>query len=161
MLTRPNDVASYEPGDVIGFVDAEKASKIVLGGNVDLFAEGTFQQIRFNFTAAVDRVGSVTVTMDTIQLSKVNLELWLFGQDVQNQKDNMPFSPTERDLLNLLTVVQFDEFQTPGKRVFQSRKTDFMIPLIRDLWGVLVVRSAYTPKASGKVLIGMSYFINN
>jgi hypothetical protein len=115
---------------------------------------------RFNFNGPVSVLGSVLVAFDANQTAKVALEFWVFRQELKIQEDNTPFSPTLRDLTNLVAVIPLDEFPVAGKRVFQSRQANIMIQTVRNLWGVLVVKSPFTPTAGGEFLISLTFEYN-
>lgn len=155
IFDRPNDTVAYSAGDVIGFTNAEKLSRIGIPAEIRA-AEGSSQMLRFSFNGPVSVIGSVLVAFDAIQSAKVALELWIFRQELKIQEDNTPFAPTLRDLTNLVAVIPLDEFPVAGKRVFQSRQANIMIPTVRDLWGVLVVKSPFTPTAGGEFLISLT-----
>lgn len=144
-LTRPNDSTVYSGGDVIGFIDADKAGKW-----------GTSQAIRLRFLDIVQTVESICVVLDSVQARSIELELWVFRQAIEIQVDNAPFAPTEKDLMGLLAVIPLKEFQVQGKKVLRSDMTGIPVPFMREMWGVLVVRGAYTPKPGGQAIISLT-----
>lgn len=154
ILNRPNDVIAYSPGDVIGFSNAEKLSRIGIPEEIRP-AKGSSQMIRCNFNGPVAVIGSVLVAFDAIQTAKVGLEFWAFRQELEIQEDNTPFAPTTRDLTALVAIIPLEEYPAAGKRVFQSRQANIMIPTVRDLWGVLVVKSPFTPTAGSEFLVSL------
>lgn len=154
VFTRPNDTIAYSPGDVIGFANAEKLSRIGIPAEIRA-SEGSSQMLRFSLNGPVSVIGSVVVAFDAIQSAKVGLELWAFRQELKIQEDNTPFAPTLKDLTSLEAVIPLEEFPAAGKRIFQSRQANIMIPTIRDLWCVLVVKTPFTPKAGGEFLVSL------
>lgn len=155
ILTRPNDVVAYSRGDVIGFTEAEKQSRIGIPEEIRP-SKGSSQMIRFRFFEATAVIGSVLVAFDAIQPAKIDLEFWAFTQELKIQEDNTPFAPTLMDLRNLVAIVPLEEFPAGGKRVFQSRQVNFPIPHSHDLWGVLVVKTPFTPTANGEFLVSLT-----
>ena len=155
ILTRPNDVVAYSRGDVIGFTEAEKTSRIGIPEEIRPSA-GSSQMIRCRFFEPVSVIGPILVAFDAIQPAKIELEFWAFSQELKIQEDNTPFAPTLKDLISLMAIIQFDEYAAAGKRVYQSRPASVVIPTVRDLWGVLVVKTPFTPTANGEFLISLA-----
>lgn len=135
-VTRPADTTAYTAGDVVSDTP------------------GT----RFTFTGLPKYVGEGALLQTAVVIDSVlaatppDLELWLFDADIAAIADNAAFAPTDAELLNLVAIVplataSFKKGTVNQACVSQNIGASFKAD---TLYGVLVVRNAYTP-ASGEV----------
>lgn len=142
-LLRPNNTTQYAAGDV---VEATGAAQFV-------FPVG---RVEGGSGVVVDAL----LTDSANQALKGQFELWLFDAVVAaHEADNVAFTPTDDDLLNLVGVLEFlipfegdATVGAGGNVIFPSTRTFLpmgfkCIALSANLHGTLVVRNAYTPVA--------------
>lgn len=134
--TRPDNTTAYTAGDVIN----ESASV----GTTWNFA---------NVVKASNKSGiikQVTLAHSSYEATLPVLELWLFHTDPTADNDNAAFTPTDAELGDLVGVVPLvTPYQGSTNAVFISQP-DLQFTCASadsDLYGVLVVRNAYTPLA--------------
>lgn len=142
VLTRPADTAAYAAGDQIasavispsGLVFANCARANGLGGEI---------------------VGAVLIDSASAA-SGVLLELWVLDTAALPNNDNVAFAPSDATASGAIGVFTFGSSfvgdpATTGNRVFDSGLVRW--PYVcgagsSDLYGLLVVRSGYTPVAA-------------
>ena len=147
-LLRPNNVTQYTAGDVID--DVTLPAQVVLD-NAARFAGGTGRITDALFTTSANKTAVLAG----------QFEFWLFDTAVAaHEVDNVAFTPTDADMLNLVGVVQFTTVfeatltaDAAGNVAYMAARTFLPIgfqcvALSRDLYGTLVVRNAYTPVAN-------------
>lgn len=141
-ITRPANTTAYAAGDV---VDASTAAGLT-----------------FTAPARGETLGGYIV--DALLVSSANkstkgdFELWLFDTVPGSfDADNAVFTPTDAEMLTVIGIIQFTQSfvgdataDAAGNSVHQAKRT--FLPLRfdtvtddDDLYGVLVVRNAYTP----------------
>ena len=147
-FTRPNDTDAYAIGDVV--------------------ANSTTAPVAINFAnASRSNDGSNTIIdamlIDSAaQATKGQFELWLFKTAPTMDNDNAAFTPTDAELLNLVGIIDFTGAPrvgdatagAGGNAVYYGKASNGSFePKFRTkvasriLYGVLVVRNAYTPVA--------------
>lgn len=137
-ITRPNDTTAYTAGDVIGTADSQ-----VL----------TFNNVSTAFVQGSGAVCSASVISSAAPATLPSLELWLFKVAPTAVADNSAWAVTDAELLNLVGVIPLATTYVglaSGNHVQQSATSinGFQLPAGSDaLYGVLVVRNAYTPVA--------------
>jgi hypothetical protein len=142
-VQRPDNTTQYTAGDVV---------------NSDTPASLTFSNV-----ARIE--GGTGIVVDAIlidtanQATKGSFELWLFTAAPALDNDNAAFTPTDAELVFLAGVIQFSTafvgtatVGTDGNAIFMAERTYLPIsfecsPSGTSLYGVLVVRNAYTPIA--------------
>ena len=149
-LLRPNNTTQYTAGDVID--DVTLPAQVVFD-NAARFAGGTGRITDALFTSSANGTGVLAG----------DFEFWLFDTVVAaHEVDNVAFTPTDADLLNLVGIVQFTTgtvFEgtltagAGGNVAYMAARTFLPIgfkcvALSKDLYGTLVVRNAYTPVAN-------------
>lgn len=146
--TRPADTTAYTAGDVV--------------------AESTSAATVWTFAGAARALGlggilQGAVFIDSVaQSTKPDLELYLFDTAVTTQNDNAAWAPTDADMEKCLGFIAFPSglFKTGSgngvvnvegiAKVFQCASTS------QDLFGILVVRNAYTPTSGEKLTIRLA-----
>ncbi len=138
-VTRPNNTTAYTAGDVIGTA----ASQVL-----------TFNNVSTPFVQGSGWVANATVLSSAAPTTLPSLELWLFKVAPAAAADNSAWAVTDAELLNLIAVLPLATTYVglaSGNHVQQSANTiaGFTLPSGSDtIYGVLVVRNAYTPVAS-------------
>jgi hypothetical protein len=145
-VTRPADTTAYAAGDVID---------LAAGAGL------TFAAV----ARSANNTGYITdaILIDSAnQATKASVECWLFNAALAvYDNDNAAFTPTDADLANLIGMLQFTTAfagdatsGAGGNAVYMADRT--YLPLVYqcaggvdDLYGVLVVRNAYTPVSAG------------
>lgn len=161
-VTRPANTTAYAAGDAL---TNSTSAPVVL----------TFENMaRFPGGGGIVRVAHLLDS--AAQATKISAELWLFAGAAAPtpDNDNVPFTPTDAELANLIGVIVFDGLTagwvfvgdvTAGAggnaviigRIGPSGAGGHLLdlpyvcgPATTSLWGLLVVRNAYTP-VSGEV----------
>jgi hypothetical protein len=139
-ITRPSDTTAYAAGDAA--------------------TNSTTAPVVSTFTGAARvAAGSGTIVAATLidsanQATKGNFELWLFDTTATPDNDNAVFTPTDAECLTLVGVIPFGAAivgdatsGAGGNAVYpvQGLGMPFKLPSGSDLFGLLVVRNAYTP----------------
>lgn len=150
-VTRPANTTAYAAGDVI---DAATGAGLTFANVVRVPADKGI----IVGTVIVDSANQATLP---------TLELWLFSAPLAAyDNDNIAFTPTDADLLNLVGVVALSNtfvgdatigvggnaVHTSGQIVLPFECADAS----RDLIGVLVVRNAYTPISAEQFTVAIS-----
>lgn len=154
-FTRPADTAIYAAGDVIA--DSTSAP------NIMTFTRSALEDGSAGGQAAGGIIQEAILTTSANQATKPDLELWLFDTTVVMDNDNAVFTPTDAEMLTLVTVIAFPStsFKVGDATVgaggnaacdVQNIGVPFNIVGTNNtaLFGILVVRNAYTP-VSGEV----------
>lgn len=146
--TRPADTTAYAAGDVV--------------------AESTSAATVWTFAGMARSLGlggilQGAVMIDSVaQSTKPDLELYLFDTAITTQNDNAAWAPTDSDMEKCLGMIAFSsgQFKTGSgngivnvegiSKVFQCASA------ARDLYGILVVRNAYTPASGEKIVIRLA-----
>jgi len=142
-LTRPNDANVYAAGDAVTDSTTSPA------------------QITFSGCARVNGGSGVVLgalLVDSAsQSTKGSFELWLFDAPVTPDNDNAAFTPADAELATLVGVIPFNSpfvgdatAGAGGNCVYDVTGLD--LPFVcgggsQSLFGLLVVRNAYTPVA--------------
>ena len=144
-LTRPADTAAYAVGDVLATATSGGDSTITFTGVAgENGAGGTIVSLVLE-----DDNGGATVDGD--------FELWLYSVVPANQNDNVAFAPTDaenEDLVGVYALPTF--FDAGGSHIYEKDAIGTQFKCAaggKDLYGVLVTRSAYTPLSAGKFTI--------
>lgn len=146
-LTRPNNATPYTAGDVIGTA---------------LALPGTSHVVEIKDVARSNGGSGMIPTALLIdsanQAVPPSLELWLFSVAPAAQIDNDPFAVTDAELLNLIGVIPLTAVRVgnpaaagAGNLVIESDVATMSFkcaPGTTSLFGVYVVRNAYTPVAN-------------
>jgi hypothetical protein len=141
--TRPNDTNAYTAGDVL--------------------AESTSAPTVLTFKGAIRNGNSIlkaALCIDSVAAgTKPDLELWLFHTAPTAVNDNAAFTITDAEALTLAGIVPFAvaTFQASALNC-ACQKLALDLPLkgsigsramaSQDLYGIVVVRNAYTPAAN-------------
>jgi len=133
-VTRPNDTTAYTAGDVVADTPGTRF---------------TFSGLPIS-TGQGGMIQTVVVIDSVVAATPPDLELWLFDADVAAIADNAAFAPTDAELLNLVGIVtlataSFKKGTVNQACVSQNLGCSFKSDI---LYGVLVVRNAYTPTAN-------------
>ena len=143
--TRPNDGTAYAAGDVV--------------------AESTSAATVWTFTACASGNGkggtivSAVMIESVAQATKPDLELWLFDTTITTQNDNVAWAPTDSDMEKCVGVIDLPAalYKTAsGNGVIDRQGLNLQFNAAAsdtNLYGVLVVRNAYTPVALEKIVI--------
>ena len=140
---RPADTTAYTAGDVVAD------------------STGIARMLRFAKAARSPGGGGVIQSCllvdSTAESTKPDLELYLFDSVITMQDDNEAWAPTDLEMLSFVGWISLpsSSFKTCGANgIIQSpdKALAFVCaPKAVDLFGVLVVRNAYTP-VSGEQL---------
>lgn len=145
-VTRPADTTAYAAGDAV--TDSTSAPTVITFTNV----------------AKANNGGGTIVSAELIdsanQSTKGIFELWVFDTTVTPDNDNAVFTPTDAELATLVGIIPFDvsyvgdaQSGANGNAVYQANFLNLPFKAgaaSRNLFGLLVVRNAYTP-VSGEV----------
>lgn len=145
-FSRPANTTGYTAGDVVN--------------------NSTSAPEPLTFTGAARVAGGSGVITDVLvidsgnQTTKPSLELWLFTAAPSMDNDNSPFTPSDEELLNLVAIIPIAatyvgdaSAASAGNCVLQAKGINqafVCTGAVTALYGVLVVRAAYTP-LSGEV----------
>lgn len=150
-FTRPNDANVYASGDVV--TDSTVAPTVITFVDCARVAGGTGVILK---ALMVDSANQATLG---------EFELWLFDTTFAPDNDNAPWTPTEAELATLVDVIPLPSANAyigdatagaGGNVVFRSDSVEagFDCPAAsRDLYGIVVVRNAYTPVANEEFTI--------
>lgn len=145
--TRPADTNVYASGDVL----AESTSAATI--------------LTFASCARANGLGflvdGATLIFSTAPTTKPDLELWLFDTAITMQNDNVAWNPTDADLEKCLGVIKFPGVAVNAAAVSGGNgngmasvaadiKSRAAAAASTSLFGVVVVRSAYTPASAEK-----------
>jgi hypothetical protein len=145
-VTRPNDTTAYTAGDVL--CDSTSAPTILT------FTGATKEQ------GGTGTIVGATCIDSAAQATKPDLELWLFDTAITMDNDNAAFTPTDAELRTLVGVISFPvaSFKVgdatsgaDGNCVCDVQTLGVQVNTVvgsNALYGVLVVRNAYTPVAN-------------
>lgn len=146
-VTRPSNANAYAAGDVIGTA----ASDVIAFPNL----------ARSNGGAGM--IINAVVVDSASQATKPSLELWLFTVAPAAVADNAAFAPTDAELENLVGVIDLTSVRVGnatvgagGNSVLPSAVSTLPFKCeagSTTLYGVLVVRNAYTPVADEKFTV--------
>src|SRR5881409_1389682 len=137
-LVRPANTTAYTAGDV--WTNGSNARMVFTGLN-----RNTGYGAEIKHALAID---------DAAQATKVDLELWLFSADITDlDADNAAWTPTDAQLATLIGIIAFPVANfKPGDATAGAGgnaaciAANVGIAIKHDtLYGVLVVRNAYTP----------------
>ena len=149
-LTRPNDANAYAAGDVI--------------------TNSTSSPTVITFSGCARRNGKSGLVIgaqcidSANQSTKPTLELWLFDTTFTPDNDNAVFTPTDEELATLVGIIQFNLWfvgdataGAGGNCASLGALTEPMAFVTgassTSLFGILVVRNAYTPVAQEQFTI--------
>ena len=155
-LLRPNDATQYALGDVLD--------------DTTIPAQTVFNDIvRFPGGTGTITDGVLTSSANGVGVLAGQFNLWLFDTAVAaHEADNVAFTPTDNDLVNLIGIVRFNTaFEADrtagadGNVAYMSVRTFLPIGFkcvaaSRDLFGTLVVANAYTPIAFEVITIRLN-----
>lgn len=149
--TRPSDTTAYAAGDVLNESDSAGTG-------------WTFSSCaRLNGGSGI--IQGATLIDSANQTTKGSFELWLFRNAPAADNDNAVFTPTDAELLDVVAVIPFSTVYVGdatsganGNCVHLSQPVS--IPFVCDsddtaLYGVLVVRNAYTPVSAEVITINL------
>lgn len=137
-ITRPANTTAYAAGDVIGTASSHV---ITFYGAKD---EKGYDLNRAIIARAVLIDNEAPATLPS-------LELWLFDTAPAAQADNAAFAVTDTELANVIGVIPFTYSYVglaSGNHIQQSDLVSLVLEVksgASDIYGVLVVRNAYTP----------------
>lgn len=145
-ITRPNDAAPYAAGDVIGSATGPGPTTHVI-----------------DFSAIVKAAGGSGLVSTALLIDSANqatppqLELWIFTAAPAAQADNTAFAVSDLEIASLVGIVPLTTARVgnagaaaAGNLAIQSDVASLVFKCAggsQDLYGVLVVRNAYTPVA--------------
>ena len=139
--TRPSDTTAYAAGDVLN--ESTSAGTVFTLDNCARYNAGT------------GVITGALIQDSANQSTKAQLELWLFSVAPTSDNDNAVFTPTDSELDNLVGVISFPETYVGdatsgagGNCVYSAGQVNipFSCAAADDqLYGVVVVRNAYTP----------------
>lgn len=143
--TRPANTTAYASGDVVN--NSTSAPTIL-----------TFDAVA-RANGGTGRVVGANLIDGSNQATKGIFELWLFDTTITMDNDNAVFTPTDAELQTLIGVIPFTipyvgdaTSGAGGNAVYVAN--GFSLPFkcgggVDDIFGVLVVRNAYTPTSAG------------
>jgi len=145
--TRPADTTAYAAGDVLA--DSTSAATILTFSGVS----------RANGLGYL--IDGVTLVYSTAPATKADLELWLFDTSITIQNDNAAWNPTDSDLEKSLGYVSLlgsgAIVAAPSgsngnmiQHVEAKVKSRASASSSTNLYGIVVVRNAYTPSSAEK-----------
>lgn len=141
-FTRPNDTTAYAAGDAVS--DSTSAATVITFSSVARTSGGSGVLLG---ASILDSANQATAGV---------FELWLFKTSPAGQNDNAAVAFTDAELANLVAVVPLNTNYVgnsaagaSGNRIYDSDRVDkaFVTSGSANLFGVLVVRNAYTPVA--------------
>jgi hypothetical protein len=142
-FTRPNDTTAYAAGDAV--TDSTSSPTKITFSNCARIANGT------------GRITGVHMVDSANQATKGVFELWVFDTSVTPDNDNSAFTPTDTECGTLVGIVPLNVVYVGdatsgagGNAVYYSGEIDRPFTCTgstRDLYGLMVVRNAYTPVA--------------
>jgi hypothetical protein len=145
-VTRPANTTAYTAGDVV--------------------TEGTADALEFlcdETRTGMNIIHSAVCVSSANQSTKPDLELWLFDTDLTPADDNAAFAPTDAQMRTLVGIIDFPvgSFKVgnagsgaDGNVVCDVQSLDIaFFPKASGgmLYGVLVVRNAYTPVSAERI----------
>ena len=140
-FTRPADTTAYAAGDAV--TDSTTAPTVVTFTNC----------ARANGLSGI--ISSAIMIDGAAQATKGQFELWLFDTTVTPDNDNAVFTPTDAECATLVGVIEFTTWfvgdataGAGGNAVSIAKGQNFQFKCgaaSRNLFGLLVVRNAYTP----------------
>jgi hypothetical protein len=138
-LTRPNDTTAYAAGDQVA--DSTSAPTILTFSNCGRTSGGS------------GVIVGATLIDHSNQATAPDLELWIFNTTATPNNDNAAFAPSDNTADTCIGVIHFTasyagDSATSGNKFYDAGP--FSIPYVcttTDLYGMLVVRNAYTPTA--------------
>lgn len=142
-VTRPNDTTAYAAGDAV--------------------TDSTSSPTALTFSAVATANGGKGIVLGALMLDSANqstkgvFELWLFTGSAAPtpDNDNSAFTPTDAELANLVAIIPLSAVYVGdatsgagGNAIYES--PEMARPFVcdgsvDDLFGLLVVRNAYTP----------------
>lgn len=140
-FTRPSNATAYASGDVV--CDSTSAPTIMTFSRATSDSVSTIQQ-----AICIDSANMAT---------KPDLELWLFDTAITMDNDNAAFTPTDAELRTLIGVIPFAGVSfragdgatgADGNSICDVQTLSIQINTtnnVNAIYGVLVVRNAYTP----------------
>ena len=141
---RPADTTAYAVGDVLA--DSTSAATILTFANVARSAGLGFL------------IDGVTLIQSTAPTTLPSLELHLFDTSITMQNDNAAWNPTDADLAKSLGYIKFPGTQVAGAAsggngnsvlsVATDIKSRAAAAAATSIYGVIVVRNAYTPASA-------------
>ena len=148
-MTRPSDTTAYAAGDAV--TDSTSAPTVMTFTSAASAAGGKGEIVR-------------ALLVDSANVStKASLELWLFNATVTPDNDNAVFTPTDAELATCIGVIPFtlsyigDATSGAGGNAIYIGTLSEPIKFTSatgNLFGLLVVRNAYTP-VSGEIFTVM------
>lgn len=140
-VTRPADTTAYATGDALTNSTSAPVPLTFAGCARDAGGSG-----RVRFVRVVDSAN---------QASKATLELWLFAATVTADNDNAVFTPTDAECATLVGVIALGTPVVGDATSGAGGNAVYLVDALdrgfvcatgsMDLYGLLVVRSAYTP----------------
>jgi hypothetical protein len=143
--TRPADTTAYGAGDVVA--NSTSAATVLTFSNI---ARGPGLGGVIQHALLIDSAA---------QSTKPDLELWLFDTAPTMQNDNAAWNPSDAELEALIGRIDFalGSFKTAGANG-ATQAANISVPFqctaaVQAIYGVLVVRNAYTPVSAEKFTI--------
>jgi hypothetical protein len=142
-LTRPADTNAYAAGDAV--TDSTSSPS----------------QITFSNAARINNGSGVIVSatlIDSVNAgTKGQFELWLFDASVTPNNDNAAFAPSDADAAKAIGVITFGA-NSPGSNnaIYPAGPLSIAFQCsggIANIFGLLVVRNAYTPTSGEQFTI--------
>jgi hypothetical protein len=155
-FTRPANTTAYAAGDAV--TNSTSAPVIM-----------TFDAVA-RANAGSGTVIGASLVDSANQTTKGQFELWLFDTTVTPDNDNAVFTPTDAECATLIGIVQFnlpfvgDATAGAGGNVVYI-VNNLSIPFttgasVDDIFGLLVVRNAYTPVSAGVFTVRLQVIQN-
>lgn len=153
-LVRPDDTTQYAAGDVVA--NSTSAPTPILFTNLTRSNSGS------------NTIYSAMLIDNSNPTTKGEFELWLFSAAPTMDNDNAVFTPTEAELATLVGIIDFPTAvvgnaaaDAAGNLVYPGKSIsgdDFELKIragtaLKTLYGVMVVRNAYTPIAEEEFTI--------
>lgn len=148
VLTRQANATVYAAGQIVGGTSA------------------ALSQLKFPLARQGGGSGKIKALVaidESVPATKADLELWLFDTAPAAQADAAAFGPTNAELEALLGVIPIPvaSWKTTANGVAQHVVLNGQIPFNcitgnnsdAIIYGILVVRNAYTPANGGKIKI--------
>lgn len=138
-VTRPADTVAYSAGDVVSTTTGVPVAM-------------TFANIGGEMSRG-GKLYSATLINSVAAATKPDIDLYLFDVSPVIAADNAAWTPTDAEMLNCLGVVAFTgaNFKVGNGNGIIHNLVNPGLPFVcavRDLYGVMVARSGYTPTAT-------------
>lgn len=144
-LTRPANTTPYDAGDVIANADDSHM----------VFADAVRPE------RLTGMITNARITSSQNGTPKPDIELWLFRADITEAGDNAAFAVTDAEQLTRIGIIKFPvaEWIVGGANAVCEKDNIGLVfkSNTPDIYGVLVVRNAYTPASAEQLTVELVF----